>query len=270
MSRRSSAGLTFVALAAASAVAPVRAAADDALERGVRLAEDADFAGAVEALDVAEQAPELTRDELVSLYGHRAVVRFALGEREAMRADMARLLAVDRDAELPASAPPPVREAWERVRAVPPEPLRIEVDLDTSGETVHLSTRVQGRPSELVRQALLFARAAEGAAWVQGRDGEVRVRATAARGESVQWYAKALGPGGVVIARSGTRANPERVRAGASVATFEAGEPEPANDGAGGGARVAAGAREGRGDGDGSGGDRFKWWLVGGGAAVAV
>ncbi|MDQ3038072.1 MAG: hypothetical protein M3Y87_37110, partial [Myxococcota bacterium] len=116
ISLRTLARITALALAVA-AQSPARAWADHpALDQAIVHAEDADFASALAAFEEAESSSALDRDDLVRLYSHRATVHFALGERAAMDADLTRLLAIDPEATLPTSAPPPVGEALDALR----------------------------------------------------------------------------------------------------------------------------------------------------------
>ncbi|UJR80461.1 hypothetical protein [Sandaracinus amylolyticus] len=211
-----------------------------ALDQAIAHVEDADFASALAAFEEAESSTELTRDDLVRLYAHRATVHFALGEQGAMEADLARLVALDPDVTLPASAPPPVHEALERARTgVQPPTLRAEAVPTDSG--VEVRARAEEHGADLVRGLRAWARRDRDgdAAWRRGDGGAIAVEASP--GETVLWYAEAIGPGGAVLASERSRVDP-----GALIVP----EPPPAPSG--------------------GGDDSTAWWLVGGGSAAVV
>jgi hypothetical protein len=225
-----------VATVVAALGLPARAHADHpAIARAIEYAEDADFASALAAFEEAESARSLGRDELVRLYAHRATVQFALGQTPAMEADLRRLVALDPHAALPASAPPPVGDALDALRAEPHTP---EIDADAraiaTGAEIRASVR-EGR-ADLVRGLRAWGRRDTGE-WESGEGGAVTIDAVAT--DTVLWYAEALGPGGVVVASHGTRTAPLSLTM-----------PAPS--------AVAGGD------------DSLTWWLVGGGSAAIV
>lgn len=227
-----------VVIAAAGALVPTAARADgDALAQAIAHVEDADFASALAAFENAESSSELTREDLARLYSHRATVHFALGEQRAMEADLARLVALDPEAALPASAPPPVHEALERARASV-RPPTLSAEARPTGTGVEVRARADQHGADLVRSLRAYARRERDEEWRRGDAGAVSI--DAAPGDTVLWYAEAIGPGGAVLLSEGSRVDP-----GALVV------PVP----------VAS---------DAGGGDETTWWLVGGGAAAAV
>jgi hypothetical protein len=224
------------------AAAPVR--------RAVRHADTADFEAALSAFDEAEQAAVLSRDDLAVLFGHRAVVHFAVGDRDAMEADLRRLAAVRPGASLPRTAPPPVREAYRTLESQ--APLRVSAKAAPLDGGLQVRAGTTGDPGGLVRHTRVAARAHGHRTWSASEAGVVAVLARP--GHIVEWYAEAIGPGGVVLDARGSAENPVRSRAGGAAAPSVAEADGPLAD---------AVASE----------DRSRpspWWWVGTGTAAVV
>lgn len=223
---------------AVAQVAPSDEPPPSALDRAIAHAEDADFASALASFEEAESASEIPRAELARLFSHRATVHFALGEVPAMESDLARLLAIMPDAELPASAPPPVREALDRLRGgiAPPS---LEVDARPIEGGIEVRARVREGGADLVRGLRAHARIAPDGAWQHGEGGAVAIEAPALA--RVEWFAHALGPGGVIVASEGSEDHPRAIVVPVPIAA-----EAPASDDA-------------------------VWWAIGGsGAAVVI
>lgn len=215
------------------------------------MAEQADFEPALAAFTEAERSRDLRRRDLVRLYAHRAVVHFALGDRPAMEADLARLLAVHPEAALPSSAPPPVEEALKRMAELGVSPPTLVVEPVAWSDGVKVRARIAGGPPGLVRKVRIHARPGAAADWVHG---ERRVAVLAQPGVMVDWYVEALGPGGAVVAARGSADEPERTAVG-GVARASATR-----------ARTYADV----GDEDDAARARRRWWWLGSGAVVVV
>lgn len=179
------------------------------LREAVQKAENAEFEVALEGFGQAERSRDLRREDLVRLYGYRAVVRFALGDRDGMEADLARLLAVDPHARLPRSAPPPVLDAYRRLARLGVSPPRIVVERTERPAGVRFEARVEGGPPGLIHHVRIFARPGEGVGWTRG-DGRLSVLAPP--GVVVEWYVQGIGPGGAVVTTVGTVSAPLRLR----------------------------------------------------------
>ncbi|MFW5925315.1 MAG: hypothetical protein ACOCV4_04060 [Myxococcota bacterium] len=221
------------------------------LRQGIRLAETAEFEGALEAFDDAEASEDLRQEDLVRLYGHRAVVLFALDRKDGMEADLARLLAVDPQAALPDAAPPPVRDALRRMADLGVSPPRLVVEPLSWADGIEVRATVEGGPPGLVRRVRVFARVRGASKWSRGDD---KVAVLVQPGVAVEWYAEAIGPGGAPVVAQGSRESPESTRM--------ADEQEaPATDPA----HVST---------DDTGKDdavrRRRWWLLGTGATAVV
>ena len=109
-------GVEIIALLGLIWVLPVNARAHPMLERAVAAYEAADFQGALRTFDTAARNADLSVEELLRLFELRALVHHALGEEEAMRADLRRLIAVRGSYQLGRLAPPSVRTAFNQVR----------------------------------------------------------------------------------------------------------------------------------------------------------
>jgi hypothetical protein len=190
-----------------SAVAASTALAHPLVDQGVRHYEQARFDRALRAFRRAEAGDDLTRDDLLLLLSTRALVHHADGEQEAMEADLLRLATLEPDHALPASAPPRVRRAFERIRARISEPLTLQVDIGRTDHGLRLAARVRGDDAGLVQRVSLFART--GASFEAAERAEMEVEV--GDDEAVEYYAEAVGPGGAVVVTEGTAESPRSV-----------------------------------------------------------
>ncbi len=237
--------ITASAIALALGIASTARADHPSIEAAIAHEDEADFAGALAAFAEAEASGALTRDDLVLLFGHRAVVHFALGERAAMDADLARLLALGEGAELPGSAPPPVHDELERLRGDGVRPPRLSVEVDRQGRRVEVRAAIEDDRAQLVRSLVAHVRSAGSEAFVDGDAGVATIEAHA--GDLLEWYAEAYGPGGAVVASEGTALAPRSYSVPADVLV----SPSP---------RTA----------DEDDGSVLPWLALGGGVVVAV
>ena len=83
------------------------------LDDAVDLYEAADFARALRTFNTAYRNADLSVEELLQLFEMRALVHRAIGDEEAMLADLRRLAAVRPSYRLGRLAPPPVRKAFQ-------------------------------------------------------------------------------------------------------------------------------------------------------------
>lgn len=186
------------------------------LREAIQKTQAAQFEQALTAFDEAEGSHDLRRQDLARLYAYRAMVRFATGDRDQMEADLARLLAVEPNAQLPASAPPPVRKVFARLARLGVTAPRLVAAAAEIGGGLEVRASVQGGPAGLVHHVWVFARPGPGAKWVQGED---RVSVFAAPGVVIDWYAEAVGPGGAVLVSQGTSTAPQHAQVRVTVAS---------------------------------------------------
>jgi LPXTG-motif cell wall-anchored protein len=191
--------LSFV-LAAHPATARAHPAIDDAIARS----DEADFDGALRAFERAESLEDLTLDDLASLYAHRAAVHLAIGNAGEARADLRRLVAIQPGYELDTSASPALRDALDGVRAT--EPLTIAVRTESSHGATRFRAVVSHDPGALVRRVRLVVRSIGEGAWIEASASTYETSGTA-----FEYFAEAIGPGGVVVAREGSERAPSRV-----------------------------------------------------------
>ena len=174
-----------------------------ALERGRSFAEEADFERALGALNEAD-ATDLTREERVVLYSTRALVSFALGRGSEAERDLGRLLALGANASLTESAPPQMRETFERLRRRGVRPPVLEVNARVDDGMARIDAEATGG-ADLLRGVRL---------WVfdEGWHASPRVERRLRPNETLRWYAEAFGPSDIRLAVRGTRAQPNQLR----------------------------------------------------------
>jgi len=236
------AALVGCVAAAWLSAAPVRA--QGPIDRGVELYEQADFEGALAALGEAEASGELERAALVRLLAVRALVDFALNRPEALERDLLMLASLEPGYDLGVRAPPAVRRSFERLREGGDGLLRVVLAVEPMPGGARVVASVHGDRAGMTRRVELAARAPSGE-WRRGEDGSVVL--PVASGGEVEAWARAVGPGGAVLATAGSEEAPRRLSVPAAV-------PE-------GGAATG-------GDAAGSGGDTWLWIGVGAGSAV--
>jgi hypothetical protein len=207
--------------------------------------EEADFGAAIETFARAERADDLTLEDLATLYETRALVHLAMGNAEAMRADLTRLAAVAPDHSLDSRAPPEVLRAFVEARASAGPPIRLLASPSSSSLGVTIAVEVQNDGAGLVRAVRIRGRSAGASGWESAEDAPLTV---VTGGEAiVEYWAVAIGPGGAPLASVGSEDAP--LRYGAAGEDVEGG-----------------GASEG-------GGSALPWILIGAGVilvAVAV
>lgn len=216
-----------------------------ALENAVALAQEADFASALKLFDAAEAGRGLSFEEAQTLCAERAVVYFAVGERQKMRSDLARLAALNPAYQMERRVPPAVRAAFEEVRA-DAAVLSVSVHAEPAASGVTLVTDVKGDPAGVVREVRIFVRDEGGYRVHEGASATLRdVR-------GAQYYVEAVGPGGAVIVREGSASEP--LLWGVLSPGAESVVPGP-------GESIA----------DAKGDDGVSvWWWIGGGTALAA
>jgi ribonuclease E len=224
--------VTRLALIAALLFESNRAAAHPAVDEARDLYRQADFEGAIAALDRAAAGDGLARDDALELLALRAIARFALGDQPAMERDLASLAAVEPGHHLPAEVPPTVRRAFDRAREGVARPLALEAGFEETDAAVRFAARAVGAGTDLLRRVRVLCRV-DGSAW---RESEAAPELTTAAGpgQTVECRAEAIGIGGAVLAAAGSEdaplrhALPAAIVAGPTEAARSVGTPTPA------------------------------------------
>jgi len=179
--------------------------ANPLVDHGIQRYEAADFEGALAAFASAESGTDLTRDGLVRLLEGRALAHLAMGDQGQMETALVQLASLEPNRQMGRAIPPPLREAFQRIGSDVDAPLSIEASSAPMPGGVRVEAGVRGDGGDLVREVRIAGRSADGD-WTEGTGRELSV--VAASGESVEYYAVAVGPGGAVLAEHGTEASP--------------------------------------------------------------
>jgi hypothetical protein len=238
-------------------------AAHPALDRARELYRDARFEEALAALTEAERATDLSRDDLLSLYETRALVRFAMSDRDAAEQDLTRLASIDRDRPPAAEMPPSLRRALDAARARVETEISVRAEIRRAPGGAHATGHVENDAEGVVRTVLVKCRVGD-AEETEWQSGPLEVAARAS--QSVECVARAVGPGAAVIAEARASVAGEPVRAPPGIAPTPA---DVARAGTGTRADLTAEATGDDGDRDG-GGSAWPWILGIGGGAIAI
>ncbi|MEM9195001.1 MAG: hypothetical protein AAGF12_37860 [Myxococcota bacterium] len=195
----------------ALAIAPRGAAAQEPqavhpdVRLGVEAYEGGDLRGAAEALARAEAQRSLTRDDVVVLLIHRALVQYAQRERESLDATLLRLATLAGEEALGRRAPPRLRRSYAAAVEAVVQPLAVEVRREESDGRVRVEGTVVGDQGGLVDRVRVSLRS--GGDW-ESADGALEMAVVNHR---VEYAVEAIGLGGAVLASEGTRAAPELI-----------------------------------------------------------
>jgi hypothetical protein len=194
---------------ALSSAAPVLAQAEGAaaIDESVRLYEDADLEGALAAIERAERGP-LDKNDLLRLLATRVLIRFGLGLFEPLERDLLAIATIAPDFDLGIRAPPPIQQAFERARSRVTAPLSLRLEIGASSTGAEVGAATVGDRANVVRRIEIAARPAGASTW---RRGEGRVELAVEPGDAIEAYARALGPGGAVLATDGSHSSPRRL-----------------------------------------------------------
>ena len=185
------------------------AAAHPLVDRGRASLEEADFAGALEALREAEAQGDLTREDLVLLLETRALVHRALGDEEPADDALRSLASIDPDHRFGPEVTPDVVQRFAQLRDAGPGPLTLDVEEAPSPGGISLTAEVRGDVADMVHAVTVRARAGEDGPW---REGDGRLAIEAPPGARIEWYAVAYGTAGAPVAQRGSEDAPRRTR----------------------------------------------------------
>jgi hypothetical protein len=194
------------------------------LEEAARMVEEADFEHALEALESAAAADDLTRADVIRLLSLRSLVNHALRNEREIDADLLRLASVEPGFAFEDTVPPALQTRLARARERLTAPLGLAVEATEIRGGFRIDARVEGDVGTVIRSVAISARL-PGGDWVrtEGATASIPVRG----GGAVEYYAQAFGPGGAVLLEEGSEDDPR------SVGTPGAGEPDVARgDGA--------------------------------------
>jgi hypothetical protein len=186
------------------AIAPAAVRAHASLDEAIQHAEDADFDAAIASFDEAIASGELTRDELVRLLSERALVLHALGNDSALGRDLSLLAMLAPDRELGRAAPPPLVARWNELRASQGAALSVHGTCGPSPSGTEIAAQVEGLRDGELGQVFIHTRDESGA-WVQKQAASVDIQSG---DDGVSYYIEILGPGGSVLASSGSAEAP--------------------------------------------------------------
>jgi hypothetical protein len=195
------------------------------LEQGKRLSRQLELEAALASFQRALDGHDLTRAQLIQLLAERAFVYHALADSAALVEDFVWLSALEPDYRLDLRAPPDLRAIWTATRDQGRGQLRI---------TLHAERRESG---EVLAHAALTGTVPRGAAArLFMRAGsepfrplpEPKLHELAADGAAREFYAEAVGLGGVVIASAHGPDQPLRIEPSAPPAPAPKPLPAPA------------------------------------------
>lgn len=216
----------------------------DPLAAGRAEMEAARFSEAVRLFDeVAAAGSGLDAVLLAELLQQRALARSALRDAEGARADLAALLSLQPDAQLGDEAPPSLRRLVEEARDLVSGPLAIEAEATRIPDGFEVRVQAQNDPGQLVRTIRVLELGDGGVEVHEGNPARI-----VGEGD-LRYIVEAIGPGGAIVARLGTPAEPRELRS-SMLAASEVAE----------GSGVAE-----------SGGDDLALWIgLGAGAALVI
>ncbi len=213
---------------------PVTASAHPLVDQAREQLGEALFVDALDTLATAEAGEDLTVEELADLFAVRALVNRALNNDDAMNADLARLAVVAPNYAFDRRAVPEVRRAFADARANASGAIRVVATPAIEGGGVTVRADAQNDVQHLVRTVRISGRPDAASAWERSDDAPLFVSTDG----PVEYYVEAIGPGGAVLASSGSASSPHRFggggEAGGDVLAATGGETAEDDEGGGG------------------------------------
>ncbi|MEM9190369.1 MAG: hypothetical protein AAGF12_14385 [Myxococcota bacterium] len=213
-------------------VVPATAFAHPLIDEAQRLFSEADFEGALAAYTRAEDADDLSRDDLVDLYVSRALLHHVLENGDDVDIDMFRLATLEPDYSFGNQVPPAVVERFRTQAARVTDRVKVELQVETHAGGIRLQGIVQNDVTGMVRTVRLGVRK-PGNAWTRRQNSALEFATSS--DETIEYYVEAVGPGGAVVASSGSSTHPNVSEVGVLLGGGPAngnGEPvEPPSDG---------------------------------------
>lgn len=172
------------------------------LDAGIAAYEQGEFTAARDELDLAQQEDPLDRPAFVRLLVHRVLVAQPLGDDVLLETALLQLASLDREA-LEGRAPPALMRRFEAASEQAGDNLlAVNVAVQASAEEVAFRASTSGDIGALVERIILRTRV-RGGEWLEASSNA----AAHPRGE-VEYIAQAIGPGGAILAETGTEAAP--------------------------------------------------------------
>lgn len=196
---------------------PATAHAHELVDEGRRLYEEAEFVAALDVLGRATAGDSLTSEDLPPLLELRALVHTALGDTAAAEEDLRVLAAIAPDHTMGREIPPDLSRAFASIRAGSDGSPRLRATPTATAQGVIVEVTLENDWASVVRAVRIRARAGETGAYTEAVDAPLLVGTP--MGEAVSYYAEAIGPGGAVVARVGTEAEPLRFAAATTTET---------------------------------------------------
>ena len=185
---------------------PLCASAHPLVDEARRYFEQAELERALEVLDRAERADDLTPEDAGTLYETRALVYSALQQTSAVQRDLRRLAIVAPERELGPSAPPELREFYARLRQEGVSAPEIHAEAALVDGRVVIRGVAGEDPLGLLRSLRLGGRSAGAPAFALLDAGQLTLEPPTI--SPAAYYAQAIGPGGVVLASDGSPTDP--------------------------------------------------------------
>lgn len=179
-------------------ISPERSLAHPLIDQARASYEKAHFEQALEELSEASGLDDLTREDALALLTTSALVHFAIGNPDAMRADLSLLAAIEPMHELGDESPPSLRRAFDEARRNVEQPLGVELDLQRQAGRVTARGHAVGHGADRVRRVTVRCREG-GGSWTEGV-GEVGLEADPS--SSVECGGAAIGIGGATVVTS--------------------------------------------------------------------
>ncbi len=208
-----------LALGLAVLATPAVALAHPKVDEGKELMMEAEFERALEAFAEAEEASDLTRDDLVELLGARSLAYLAMDDASALRQELRALASLAPEHRWGREAPPELGEAFAQTLEVVDGTVQVRSESEGVPGGVSVEAEAVDDHGDLVRELRIFTRVG-GGSWRRTRSGTQAAPA----GQRLDYYVQAIGPGGAVLAAEGSRDEPlqsEPALAGGSLVRSE-------------------------------------------------
>ena len=195
----------------------------DSLAEGKKHLDFAEFEAALASFDAALAAPDYDKATLIEIYAMRAVAFFALENIAAAEMSIAALLSIDPEQPPRASYPPQLQRVFARIKGETDGAIGVSASVENQADGVMIRTTVMRDAAAIVQKVIVYYRPAGDPQWKQIPGRSVRVPLTI--DQSVEYFAQAIGPGGVILASQGADEKPLTATRTAPVEKNSGGQP---------------------------------------------